>query len=292
MRAASASPGDRLRGVSRFPGRPSIVVASFLAAPLLVGRLAAQDAPGEIRVVPASAVATSPATSPAPRAPRTWGTTQINYASVGAQEMVSRSDATHYDGTGQLFRYQTNTTGLGLQATLHLPGGARILSLQLDYYDTSLTGEVLAELDVCSYDGSSCVPQLGFLACSDALVTACSGNVNAPGWSNAYADLSGANLVVNNYLSGYRILAGNTTNDGGTAIWRVLVGYLLQVSPDPPTASFNDVPTSHPFHQYVEALFASQVTAGCGGNDYCPDSPLTRGQMAVFLSKALGLQWP
>ena len=148
--------------------------------------------------------------------------------------MVPRSDATHYSGTGQLFRYQTNDTGLGLQATLHLPGGARILSLQLDYYDTSLTGEVLAELDVCSYDGSSCVPQYGFLSCNDALVTACSGNVNAPGWSNAYADLSGADLVVDNYLSGYRILAGNTTNDGGTAIWRVLVGYLLQVSPDPP----------------------------------------------------------
>ena len=24
----------------------------------------------------------------------------------------------------------------------------------------------------------------------------------------------------------------------------------------------------------------------------CPDAPLTRGQMAVFLAKALGLQWP
>ena len=153
MRAASATPRDRLRGVPRFPGRASIVAAFFFAMPLLVGRLAAQNAPGEILVVPASAAAASPATSPvprAPRAPRTWGTTQINYASVGAQEMVPRSDATHYSGTGQLFRYQTNDTGLGLQATLHLPGGARILSLQLDYYDTSLTGEVLAELDVCS----------------------------------------------------------------------------------------------------------------------------------------------
>ena len=26
--------------------------------------------------------------------------------------------------------------------------------------------------------------------------------------------------------------------------------------------------------------------------NYCPDAPLTRGQMAVFLSKALGLHWP
>ena len=40
----------------------------------------------------------------------------------------------------------------------------------------------------------------------------------------------------------------------------------------------------------VEALAASGVTAGCGtGTDFCPNAPLTRGQMAVFLSKALGL---
>jgi hypothetical protein len=25
---------------------------------------------------------------------------------------------------------------------------------------------------------------------------------------------------------------------------------------------------------------------------YCPDAPLTRGKMAVFLAKALGLDWP
>ena len=38
-------------------------------------------------------------------------------------------------------------------------------------------------------------------------------------------------------------------------------------------------------------LAASGITAGCGGGNYCPDAPLTRGQMAVFLSRALGLHW-
>ena len=65
------------------------------------------------------------------------------------------------------------------------------------------------------------------------------------------------------------------------------------VGPPPATASFSDVPTSHPFFQFVEALRASGITGGCGdGTIYCPDSPLTRGQMAVFLAKALGLHWP
>src|SRR5262249_57796517 len=65
----------------------------------------------------------------------------------------------------------------------------------------------------------------------------------------------------------------------------------LDVSPAPPVATFNDVPVSHPFFKIVEALKASGITAGCSVSPplYCPDSPLTRGQMAVFLAIALGL---
>lgn len=66
--------------------------------------------------------------------------------------------------------------------------------------------------------------------------------------------------------------------------WRRQVG----LSGDP---TFNDVPVSHPFFQFVEALANSGITAGCGGGNFCPDNPLTRGQMAVFLAKALGLHW-
>ena len=61
---------------------------------------------------------------------------------------------------------------------------------------------------------------------------------------------------------------------------------------DPTHRSFGDVPVFHPFYQFIEALARSGITGGCGGGNYCPDAPLTRGQMAVFLSKALGLHWP
>ena len=63
----------------------------------------------------------------------------------------------------------------------------------------------------------------------------------------------------------------------------------LPVSAAPATATFLDVPASNPFFQFVEALAASGITAGCGGGNYCPNNPVTRGQMAVFLAKALGL---
>jgi hypothetical protein len=72
----------------------------------------------------------------------------------------------------------------------------------------------------------------------------------------------------------------------------VSVHWHRNVSPAPATATFNDVPTSDPAFQFIEALAASGVTTGCGGGNFCPDAPLTRRQMAVFLSKALGLHWP
>jgi hypothetical protein len=64
------------------------------------------------------------------------------------------------------------------------------------------------------------------------------------------------------------------------------------VSPPPSTATFADVPTTHPFFQFIEAIYAAGITAGCGGGNFCPDQAITRKQEAAFLSKALGLHWP
>ena len=57
----------------------------------------------------------------------------------------------------------------------------------------------------------------------------------------------------------------------------------------PPGATgtvFTDVPVSNPFSPWIEQLAGFRITGGCGGGDYCPNSPVTRAQMAVFLLKA------
>ncbi|MFL6260189.1 MAG: S8 family serine peptidase [Thermoanaerobaculia bacterium] len=54
--------------------------------------------------------------------------------------------------------------------------------------------------------------------------------------------------------------------------------------PPPCTASpFSDVPTSSPICPWVQELVRRGVTAGCGGGQYCPNNPVTRSQMSVFL---------
>jgi hypothetical protein len=86
-----------------------------------------------------------------------------------------------------------------------------------------------------------------------------------------------------------RILKG----DGTAGLGGVRIGWRRQVSPAPMSASFADVPAGTTLHPFVEALHASGLTGGCGdGTNYCPDDPVTRGQIAVLLSKALGLHWP
>jgi hypothetical protein len=72
----------------------------------------------------------------------------------------------------------------------------------------------------------------------------------------------------------------------------VRITWERSVSDAPPTPTFADVPTTDLGYAYIEALVSSGITAGCGGNNYCPDAPLTRRQMAVYLAKALGLHWP
>jgi len=82
------------------------------------------------------------------------------------------------------------------------------------------------------------------------------------------------------------VIVGNAGLGGVRVHWR------RRVSVGPGTPTFNDVPATDLGYRYIEALVASGVTAGCGNNNYCPDDPITRRQMAVFLAKALGMHFP
>ncbi len=56
--------------------------------------------------------------------------------------------------------------------------------------------------------------------------------------------------------------------------------------PPPATGTaFPDVPADNPFARWIEELVREGITAGCGGGLYCPNNPVTRQQMAVFLLK-------
>ncbi len=60
----------------------------------------------------------------------------------------------------------------------------------------------------------------------------------------------------------------------------------------PPSATgevFDDVPSDHWAADWIEQLYAEGITGGCASGRYCPDSPVTRAQMAVFLVTTFNL---
>jgi hypothetical protein len=68
-------------------------------------------------------------------------------------------------------------------------------------------------------------------------------------------------------------------------------GYFGQIPTVPPpggTTRFADVPATHPFFTQIEAIAAAGITGGCTAITFCPDNPVTRGEMAVFIETSLG----
>ena len=59
-------------------------------------------------------------------------------------------------------------------------------------------------------------------------------------------------------------------------------------------AGFADVPADHVFADDIDRLAAARITAGCDRNPvrYCPQRHVTRGEMATFLARAIGLVYP
>ena len=59
------------------------------------------------------------------------------------------------------------------------------------------------------------------------------------------------------------------------------------------THVFDDVPCpptpEAPFGDWIGQLFLEGITAGCGGNNFCPDQGIPNEQMATFLVKAFGI---
>ena len=70
-----------------------------------------------------------------------------------------------------------------------------------------------------------------------------------------------------------------------------LLRTLLGSGYTPPACAslFADVPCPGLFSDWIEDLANRAIAAGCGGNNFCPANPNTRGQMAPFLTKTFGL---
>lgn len=212
-----------------------------------------------------------------------FGTDDTTYVSVGHWEFVGAGAlADIIPLLGGDHTKSCLNPGTRLQGPVDLPGGALLTYLELNSCDADPAADMTLKL----YD-------LSTLNVNNSTLATISTSGSA-GCANLPVDLAPLNYTVDNKAHRLLMEVSSSTDPEQGCLLNLrgaVIGYKLQVSPGPATATFNDVATSHPFFQFVEALAASGITVGCGSGNYCPDNPMTRGQMAVFLAKALGLNW-
>ena len=232
-------------------------------------------------ITPSPAVAQTPAstdTTPAGQPPTAFGT-GVSIQTIPVVAMTPNAGASYLQNNSQ-HRHLVAGSGI-FYGSVDVPTGSLIAGMELEACDGNASMSVGAQLLRCAAPGG--------VACT-VMADVGTPLIGTPG-CGLFAAPSITTPVIDNqnfrYIVVINITGANTTVSAGG----VRIAWVRQVSPAPATASFADVPVGNPLHPFVEALVAAGITGGCGGGNYCPNSPLTRGQMAVFLAAALGLHW-
>jgi hypothetical protein len=233
---------------------------------------------GRLLTAPEAAATVAPETV---AGPADWGISTPSILALSACGAVTR-DAAHTYQIPNCARVEPITGGT--QTTVgwdvHLPTGAQVLGGRLHYFD-NIAGEPSVALVQNTATGTQ------------NLIVNLTPGPFVGGNATFVTNLVTPHTVVN-LGGGYAVAAILNRTGAGTlhGIYGVEIFYRLQVSPAPATATFpNDVPIAHPFFRFVEALAAAGISGGCAQGSFCPNDPVTRGQMAVFLSTALGLHF-
>ena len=165
--------------------------------------------------------------------------------------LIEASDGDLY-GTAQ-----SSLTGLGSVFRATFAGGATVIH--------GFSGS----------DGSS--PSAGLVEPEDGLLygTAAGGGANGDGVIFRIELSSGPLFCPNSFVRRDQMAVFLLKTIHGTAY-----------TPPACSGDFADVACPSLFADWIEALADEGITAGCGGNDFCPLAAVRRDQMAVFLLKA------
>ncbi len=184
--------------------------------------------------------------------------------------------------------FQDGVPRAGLRATLHLPHGAWLVSMRAYWRDDNPDENLTLRLRYPDWS----VDAQGQHTTVESL------DSSGDGWGSGFVNLG---HTLDNFPTGslgdgersYHLqlllpesLESRVSFCGVRILWR------RQLSPAPQSATYDDVPTNHPHFRFIEALAESGVANSCSPHNFCPDHPVTRGQLAMYLARALGLYWP
>ena len=100
----------------------------------------------------------------------------------------------------------------------------------------------------------------------------------------SYIETAAHSSIVTGYADGTFRPYNNVTRGQLCKIVVVAAGWTL-LNPTAPT--FTDVPTDHPFYQYIETAYCHGIISGYAGNIFLPGNNATRGQISKIVYLAL-----
>jgi hypothetical protein len=166
-----------------------------------------------------------------------------------------------------------NSNAYAAKLDLALPGTFNKLSPSNSAYvpliGLSISWEASSDATAYEY----CIDTFNNNACDESWIGAGTGTS---------AGLSG---LINNRTYYWQVRATNahgTTYANGSASPGAWWSFTAR------SQTFADVPIDHALWAYIEAFYNAGITTGCGVSPliYCPDNPVTRASMAVFLLRA------
>lgn len=204
---------------------------------------------------------------------------------IGANAFQTSGTAVWSYNTFLFYSITAGGTGVGPTKQITLDPGARVTGLLCTFNDTSATNDGVVGLWKSTYN---------LVTNARASVPVASvASTGSAGFQNPTAPTD----FIFRYREGNERLIywlqAAMPDDVLVSLGGCRITWQRTVSAPPAVATFpSDVPVGHPLLRFVEALAAAGITGGCAPGSFCPDSPITRGQMAVFLSAALGLHFP
>lgn len=193
---------------------------------------------------------------------------------VGAWKCTPAYSTNAYSWTTGGQRYSTSGSGLWY-CPIQLPSGVKVTEVRFYYYDNHPQNINLQWGYNSNYTGAT------------TLIN------TTPSVSSGFANTAWfGNHTVSNGSSRWYWACFNLYYPGGSGhrFWGIRILYERQQGPAGGQI-FSDVPPGATFYQSINNLARSGISEGFADGTYRPNQPVTRGQMAAFLGRALGLYW-
>jgi hypothetical protein len=166
----------------------------------------------------------------------------------------------------------------------NIPTGALVFGMQIEACDGNASDDIWVSFEGCPSPSGFC-STIGYISTGTSATPGC----------DYFSLVIDPPVQIFNVFATYIFHLWDSDLSETTSFRNARLFWARVQSPAPGTASFDDVGTGAWYFQGVEALAAAGITKGCNpptNNLFCPNSAVTRAQMAVFLARALGLHWP